>query len=172
MYLITTKYTSDAERKRIEYVLEKWRDRMKIFKPDGVIAIADGENIEELIEDLYSRTEKERNVSLYRIERLQLDIDEVKREISVKLNEKKETAEKLIAFIMARNKAVLRIPGPNENIYEVYTKKGKAEITINLRESDGGVNLRLRVSGYGEVVDFFYQRLAEELKVLGGKNEL
>ena len=47
MYLITAKYTSDSERKRIEYILEKRKDRMKIVKPEGTVAIVNDEDIEK-----------------------------------------------------------------------------------------------------------------------------
>lgn len=169
MYLITVKYRSDSERKRIEYILDKWKQRMNITKPDGMVAIVGGDDIEELITDLYSRTDSE-NVTLYRIEETQLDVNEEEKTLRVTLHEKKETLEKLISFIMARQRAVLKLQHsePYERVYEVITKRGKVQIAVRLREKDAGLDLQLRTSGYGEAVDLLHNRLAEELRLLEG----
>ena len=169
MYFLTVKYTSDSERKRIEYVLEKWRGKMNITKPEGITAIAAKGDIDELILDLYSRTEKD-NVALYKIERTELDVVQGEKNFRLKLGEKRETLEKLLDFIMARQKAILKLElaEPHEKVYEVYTKKGKAEISIGIHEGETGTDLLVRISGYGEAVDFLYHKLAEELKLLEG----
>jgi len=169
MYLITAKYTSDSDRKRIEYALEKWKERMKITKPEGIVAIVNGGDVEELIEELYSRTEKD-NITLYHIEKAHLEVAEAEKEIKLKIGEKMETAEKLLDFIMAKQKAILKLElaEPREKVYEVYTKKGKAEISVGLHGGETSVNLHLRITGYGEAVDFLYRKLAEELKLLEG----
>jgi hypothetical protein len=170
MYLITAKYTSDSERKRIEYALEKWKDRMKITKPEGMVAIVNDGDIKELIVELYSRTERD-NVALYHIEEAHVDVAEGAKEIKLKLDENRETAEKLLDFIMARQKAILKLElsEPRRKIYEVFTKKGKAEISISLRGGNAGVDIVLRISGYGETVAFLHDKLAEELKLLEGR---
>lgn len=170
MYLITAKYTSDSERKRIEYALEKWRERMKIVKPEGMIAIVNDGDIKELLIELYSRTERD-NVALYHIEETHFEVAEAEKEIKIKLNENRETAEKLLDFIMARQKAILKLQlsEARQKIYEVYTKKGKVEITMSLHGDNNGVDVVLRISGYGEAVDFIHGRLAEELKLLEGR---
>jgi hypothetical protein len=170
MYLITAKYTSDSERKRIEYALDKWRDRMKIVKPEGMVAIVNDGDIKELIVELYSRTEKD-NVALYHIEEAHVDVAEGEKEIKLKLNENRETAEKLLDFIMARQKAILKLQlsEPRRKIYEVVTKKGKAEIAMSLHGGSAGIDVALKISGYGEAVDFLHGKLAEELKLLEGR---
>lgn len=167
MHLIIAKYDSDPERKRIEYALEKWREKLDISKPTGLVAIVDGADVEGLVEELYSRTKKE-NVTLYHIEKVHLDIAEVEKEIRLKLGEKKETAERLLDFIMAGQKAILKfeLAQPREKVYEVYTKKGKAQILVSLRSGETGVNLRLRISGYGEAVDLLCRKLEEQLRLL------
>lgn len=170
MYLITAKYTSDSERKRIEYALEKWKDRMKIAKPEGLVAIVDDRDIDELVVELYSRTERD-NVSVYHIKEAHFDVTEAEKEIRIRLNENRETAEKLLDFIMARQKAVLksRLAGARRKIYEVITRKGKAEISLTLNSGEEGLDAVCRISGYGETVDFLYGKLVEEFKLLEGR---
>ena len=167
MYLITAKYSSDSERKRIEYVIDKWRDRKKITKPDGVVAIVADNDIKELLVELYSRTERE-NVSFYRIEEEHLEVTETKKEIRLKIGERRETAEKLLDFIMARQRATLKMESPesHQKVYEVISRKGKVEIILNIRGNATETDVIMRISGYGEAVDFIHDKLAEELKLL------
>ena len=169
MYLIVASYENDAERKRIEYIMEKWRGRIGISKPDGIITFVDTGDIGELVEELYSRVSARENIKLYNIEEIEPDINELEKEITRQIAEKQETVEKLLDFIMARQKAVLKISDPIEKVYEIYTKKGKAEISTSLRETDSYVTLHLRISGYGEVVDHLYNKLSDELRLLEGQ---
>ena len=171
MYLITAKYSSDPERKRIEYILDKWRSKMNITRPEGITVIVDAEDIDDLILELYSRTEKKDNIAFYNLERVEMDVERDEKKIRIKLREKRETVEKLLGFIMARQRAILKLElaEPSEKIYEVNSKKGKAEISIGLHKSETGVDLSVRISGYGEAVDLLYRKLSDELKLLEGE---
>jgi len=171
MYLITAKYANDPERKRIEYILDKWRNKMNITKPEGITVIVDAEDVDELILELYSRTEKKDNIAFYSMERAELDVERGEKRIRLKLRENRETVEKLLGFIMARQRAILKmeLAEPPEKIYEVHSKKGKAEISIGLHESETGVDLSVRISGYGEAVSLLYRKLNDELKLLEGQ---
>jgi len=170
MHLIIAKYSSDPERKRIEYILDKWKEKLKITKPEGIISTIDGEGLEEFIEELYSRTSRN-NIVLYRVEKVTVDVEKSERDIRLKLHESKETVEKIIGFVMAKQKAILKreTKKPFEKVYELTTKKGKAEISVALRDEDKSVSLRLRITGYGEVVEFVNSRLSEELRYLKGE---
>lgn len=167
MHLVIAKYSSDPERKRIEYILDKWKENLKITKPEGIISIIDGEELEEFVEELYSKTSRS-NISVYRVEKEAVDIQKGQSEIRLKIDEKKETIEKLVGFVMAKQKAILKreTREPFERIYEVSTKKGKAEVSVAIRDGGPGVELRMRITGYGEVVDFLNSRLSEELSYL------
>jgi hypothetical protein len=175
MYLITIKYNSDAERKRLEYVFEKWADKLKIIKPEGLVAIieesGDQSLLEGFVQDLFSRSSKAKsgNFSVYKIEQHDLEIEKQERELKLELHEKLETVEKLLNFIMARQKAIYKPISdlPFVKIYEITSKKGMAEISVKIRETNDTVNLHLKISGYGEVVDFIYNKLNDELKYFG-----
>jgi len=74
MYLITVKYDNDAERKRMEYIFEKWAGKLNIVKPEGIVAIINelGEEslVQDFIKDLLSRSSQtSRNgINVYRLE--------------------------------------------------------------------------------------------------------
>jgi hypothetical protein len=170
MHLLIARYEGDPERKRIEYILDKWKDKLRITKPEGIISILDGEGLEDFVEELYSRTSRA-NVSLYRIEEQDVDVEKGQREIRMTLDEKKETVDRLIGFVMAKQKAILKHErkDPLQKTYELITKKGKAEVSVTLHENDHKVDMRLKISGYGEVVEFLSSKLDEELRYLEGR---
>ena len=52
MFLLILDYESDAERKRIDYAIERWQSKLKISKPKGTIIVLDGK--QEIIDDICS----------------------------------------------------------------------------------------------------------------------
>lgn len=170
MYFIIARYESDAERKRIEYALDKWKERLHIAKTEGIVSIINSEEIAEFLEDLYSRTSKS-NVRVYRVEEREVPIEKSEKEIRLRLVEKRETVEKVVSFVMAKQKAILKreTKEPFERVYEVGTRKGRADISVSLRNDGQAIDLRVRITGYGEVVELLNNRLNEELSYLGGK---
>jgi hypothetical protein len=172
MYLITSKYDSDAERKRLEYVFEKWAEKLMIIKPDGIITLLDDSGKEELmnefIKDLYSRSSQvsKDSITIYRIEKTEPDIKPEQKELHLETKQKIETVEKLLSFIMARQKAVFRPESdfPFLKIYEVNSKKGTVQISVTIKDKKDILDLVFTISGYGYAVDFIYNKLKEELK--------
>jgi len=172
MYLITSKYDSDAERKRLEYVFEKWAEKLTIIKPEGIITLLDDSGKEDLmnefIKDLYSRSSQvsKDSIVIYRIEKTEPDIKPEQKELNLETKQKRETVEKLLSFIMARQKAVFKPESdlPFLKTYEVNSKKGTVQITVVIREKKDALNLIFTISGYGYAVNFIYNKLKEELK--------
>jgi len=165
LHLIVAKYADDAERKRIEYAFERWKDSMEITKPEGITVIVKGEKVEDMLDDLYARTSKE-NVSVYDLGEASFEVEERERRIGIGLEGDTKTVEKLIDFVMAKQKAIFRRETPAGKLYEVYTKKGGAEIATSLREGNEKVAVDIRIVGYGEAPDLVYDKINSELKYL------
>lgn len=163
MHLIVAKYADDAERKRIEYTFERWKDSMEIKKPEGITVIVKGEKVEDMLDDLYSRTSKD-NVSVYDLGEVSFDVKERVRRIKIDLEGDLKTIEKLMEFVMAKGKAIFKREIPAGKLYEVYTKKGGAEIVSSLKDRDGNVTVDIKITGYGEAPDLLYDKINSELK--------
>ena len=175
MYLISIKYENDAERKRLEYVFEKWADKLNISKPEGMVAIisekGDVASVRDFIKDLLSRASRvsSENFSIFKLEPTSLDIEKGEKEFNLDIHENRDTIEKFINFIMAKQKAVIKSVSdkPFIRYYEVTTKKGTAEIRVILHEKKEMINVHIKISGYGEVAEFIHDKLKEELKYFG-----
>lgn len=167
-YLIVVGYEDDAERKRVENVFERWKGKVRVEKPRGmtfVIEDAKGTEVERLLEDLLSRTERE-EVNVFRLRELPLKIERCQKTISAEIPGDRESTLRLVNFLLARYKGVLRSDIPSERVYDVRTRKGKAEIRVKFREVGKRTKLLFEISGYGEVVDYLFSKLSEEVEFL------
>jgi len=64
-YLIVVDYHSDAERKRIDATIDRWRSKKDISKEKGVVIRLEGEDNDDFLQDLYSRLERGGKASGY-----------------------------------------------------------------------------------------------------------
>lgn len=167
MYLIVAKYSDDAERKRIEYALERWKSSMEISKPEGITVVAKGDDIGGLLEDLYARISKEK-VKVFNLSEASLEVEENEKLINVDLEGEMETIEKFIGFVLAKQKALLKREIPSGKLYEVYTKKGRAEISTSLKPINGKIAVKIRVKGYGGATELVSDKITGELEYFKG----
>ena len=42
MYMLIVRYESDAERKRLDYAIERWENKIKVEKPKGAVILVEG----------------------------------------------------------------------------------------------------------------------------------
>ncbi|MFA4957497.1 MAG: hypothetical protein WC556_11065 [Candidatus Methanoperedens sp.] len=165
MYLILAKYSDEAERKRIEYAMERWGKEMKLGRPDGISIIVDEENekVMEFVDDLYSRTSRDK-VKIYKLSEASFELEEKEVQIKAELDGGLETVDKLIGFILAKLNAFFQREIPSGKLYKVSTKKGQAEISTRLTVSNNKVMVDIRINGYGDAPDLIYNKINNELK--------
>ncbi|MEA2014401.1 MAG: hypothetical protein U9N38_03740 [Thermodesulfobacteriota bacterium] len=167
--LLIVDYRSDAERKRIDYAIERWGDKAEIKKPRGATILFKGSNIDEFTEDLYSRLDiEEDRVEIYGIERYSPDIEKQVKKLIYESGEESGVIEKFIIYIMNKINASYEYSTDITKCYTAYTKKGQANIEILLKRNEL-TRAVISVSGYGDAVDFVADRIDDEMKVfLGG----
>ncbi|WP_456467812.1 hypothetical protein [Archaeoglobus sp.] len=169
-YLLIINYGSDAERKRIDYAIERWREKLKIRKPKGAIAILDGdkEDFETFFEDLLSRIElkggTEGKVEIYTIEEFEPDVEKREKVLTFSIPDKgKGWVEGVIQSLMAKINASYEFTSPTGKVYTAYTKKGQARVEV-ISAKDG--KLIISIEGYGKVVDFISKKIEKEMRHL------
>ena len=173
MFLLILDYESDAERKRIDYAIERFHKRLIISKPKGTIILIDGkqDRIDEFIEDLCSRLEEsEKKVKVHKISEYEPEIEKNVKKISYKTKEKRDFIEKFIDYLMAKISASFEYNSNVGKVYKLYTKKGQANLEIIMRDESEGTDLTIAIDGYGDVVDFIKNKIDIEMSTfLGGK---
>jgi len=160
-YLFVVDYDDDAERKRVEYLFNNWEDG-DVEKPAGLVRVATDVDHDELYERLVGKVPEEQ-VETYRLEATDPDVTEDRRTVEQRVDADIDAVESFVDYVLSKKKAVLQSASRNE--YEVYTKKGRADVSYRIDESGGSTTVEMTVEGYPPapefLVDFFETELAE-----------
>ncbi len=167
--MLIVRYGGEAERKRLEYVLERFKDRVKTVKPGGSVVLIDGdrEDVKFLLEELFSRLPRE-NVALYKLSEPDVEVEERRRVLEVEARSPVEEVWGAISLIMARLKGSLVSEVRGSREYVVRPRGGYARVRIHVSPVSGGGSLvRVVVEGYGSGFDRVVSGLVDELGLLG-----
>ena len=158
-YLFTVEYDEEAERKRVEYLFNNW-DSGQITAPSGLVRIAEGIDREELHEQLLTKVPEEQ-VDVYELETTAMDIETEREVVEQEITASLDAVETFLDYVFSKKKAVLQSSSRNE--YEVYTKKGRAEVSYDLQATGDTVTVRVRVNGYPPAPSFLAEFCQTEL---------
>lgn len=159
-YLYTIDYDGEAERKRVEYLFNNWEDG-EIQTPQGLVRIADAVDHDELYQQLVSKVPAEQ-VSVHRLEPATTEVESETITVDKEISASADAVETFLEYIFSKKKAVLQSPSRNE--YEMYTKKGRAELTYDLTESEPDtVHVSLRITGIPPAPAFLAEFFESEL---------
>ena len=160
-YLYVVEYEEDAERKRAEYLFNNWESG-EINRPSGLVRIGKGVDNDELYEQLITKVPAEQ-ISVYQLDTVDADVEPEKTHIKKEVDASVDAVETFLEYILSKKKAVLQSATRNE--YEVYTKKGRAELSYEIREGDDHVVVHVRIEGYPPapsfLADFFETELTD-----------
>jgi hypothetical protein len=159
-YLFVVSYSDDAERKRAEYLFNNWEDG-EVEGPDGFVRIASGVEHDDLYEKLVGKVPAEQ-VDSFRLEPVEADVEQTRHTVEQSVNAPVDTVESFVEYVLSKKKAVLQSSSHNE--YEVYTKKGRAEISYRIGETDGETTVRMQIEGYQPAPEFLAEFFANELE--------
>lgn len=158
-YLFVVEYDDDAERKRAEYLFNNW-ELGTIESPGGLVRVVSDADYAELYEALVAKVPPEQ-VQSYRIEPVESDVTPETITIEQRVDAPQDAVESFIEYIFSKKKAVLQSSAHNE--YEVYTKKGRSEVTYQLSEQGPTTEVTIRVSGYSPAPEFLSDFFETEL---------
>lgn len=160
-YLFVVNYDSDAERKRVEYLFNSWEEG-RIRTPDGIVRIAEDIDHDALYEQLVSKVPDDQ-VESYQLEETDPDLEGDTVTIEQYIDAPRDAVESFLNYVLSKRNAVLQSASHNE--YEVYSKKGRAEVRYRLSDADGGTEVWMQVSGYppapGFLGEFFETELSD-----------
>ena len=171
-YLFIVDYEDDAERKRIDYLLEKWRERARISKPKGLTFIIETEEIDKFAEELFSKLnpESSRKVEVFALHEkdLQSKIQPNKLILEYQSEEPPETVEKFLKYVFSKNNIRYYSSDIKSTKYFTLTRKGRVDIEVIIEPKKNKIQVKLLFSGYGEALEYVVKKLKEELEPLLG----
>lgn len=169
-YLLVVDYHSDAERKRIDATINRWKNRKDVRKEKGVVIRISDDDIEDFLSDLYARLEGGAgSVRMYTAEECTREVEESSQTLRYETEMENTTVRQFLRYIL--NKLNASTEGIRNGVesYTIYTRKGQAAVGLVWADHSGKTQLTIFVSGFGDVVSFVAGRIDEELKVfLGG----
>lgn len=169
-YLLVVDYHSDAERKRIDATIDRWKTKIDVRKEKGVVIRVNDEKIEDFLHDLYARLDHgTESVRLYAAKECNPNVKEISKTLQYETEIESETVRKFIRYIL--NKINASKEGTHDGVesYTAYTRKGQANIGLVWGQHSRNTKVTIYVSGFGEAVSFVAGRIDEELTVfLGG----
>jgi len=161
-------YDKDAERKRIDYLIERWSNKGNLEKIRKMAIIADIDDVDGFVKDIMSRLEgnPEEKVRVYEIKELKKTISSKKTTLSYKITDKKEAVEGFLKYLMIKLGASYECSVNGTKKYEVYTKKGNCSISIKLKENnENKLIINFEIEGYGESVDLIKNKIDNDMKL-------
>lgn len=167
-YLVILAYESDTERKRIDYAIERWKDKTEILKPKGTTIIFKGKKIDEFIDDLYSRIEIKTNIiEVYNLSEYSPQIAQQITELDYKNIESIEFTKKFLEYLLSKMNARYESGDNNEIHYTVNTKKGQGKVILTIIPHQ--TRIKVRIEGYGDFNEFVKRKIEDDMKAfLGG----
>ena len=158
-FLFAVDYDEEAERKRVEYLFNNWDDG-ELTSPDGLIQIAEDVDHEELYQELLTKVPEEQ-VSVHELTPTKTEVEPETRVVEKEIDASRDAVTTFLDYILSKKKAVVQSASRNE--YELYSKKGRAELTYQLSETDRGISVRVRISGYPSAPSFLAEFFETEL---------
>lgn len=168
--MVFVRLSGDADRKRLEYLLEKYGRKGGVRRICGGVVLADlgREDMEKFAEELYSRFGSDK-VDIWFLAKPDFELRPSEYERVFRVRGPCSGAWVLVDFVMAKLRGVLvseSMSGASK-VYRARTKLGGVEARFEvLGESGGYCRLLVRVSGYGPAAGHFFKRLVRELSPL------
>jgi hypothetical protein len=160
-YLYVVDYREDAERKRAEYLFNNWEEGT-IDRPSGLVRIAEGVDQEALYEGLVAKVPPDQ-VEMLALESVETDLDPERVDVDERIAASADAVETFLEYVLSKRKAVVQSATHNE--YEIYTKKGRAQVSYTVAERAEGVGVHVTIEGYAPAPrflgEFFQTELAE-----------
>ncbi len=167
--LLVVRYASDVERKRLEYLLNRFQGRIRGERVHGSVVMLEGSqsDIEELIRELYARIPKDR-VETYSVERFEVDVEPIRRSGRIMAGMSPEAVWGVIEFLAKKLRGVTVSATGSFRRYRLYVKGGVVDVTFTVTPRGGGSLVEFTVEGYDRHVDAVFEELERELSFLVG----
>ncbi len=168
--LVWVRYRSDAERKRLESIVDKYRDTLRIVRPGGAVYIVEARDrgsIDRFVRELYAKLGGSVSALLvggeYRAE---------PRVYRARICFTGVSVDRVWGYVeafMVQNRGALLSETRGGRRYSVYVK-GEGEARVLVRVEDvNGVCVYVEAEGYSRAPDLVGDRFSKYLLNLGGR---
>jgi len=164
----------DADRKRLEYVLDRWSASVRVRKlcAGTLIVEAGPDTMLRFVDDLLSRFDRGA-ISIWSLTEPDFTLNPLTLERRFRVPEEFRDVWGVVNFVMSKFRGALvseSLTGASR-VYRVRSKYGVATVRFDLTEAGGRRTLTLRVEGFGKAVPHVFNRLVREISYIEGGGE-
>jgi hypothetical protein len=160
-YLVVLDYTDEAERKRVEYLLNN-REDTAVSPLRGFVRLVETDDLTGLYEDLSAKVDDVDNLSVHQLEDVDATPSETRLDFSVTTDVDEERIEWLFESLMNKRDAS---PTETDRMYVMSTRKGTARCWYTVTDNpDGTVTVTVNAAGYGEAPGTAHKFLQDEME--------
>ena len=162
-YLVVVEYKDDAERKRAEYLLDNW-DEGSITSLQGLSRRVEGVDVDDIYEKLVAKVPEE-NIDIHELTPAETEAERRTERLDCRFETDRDRVEWAMEAIIQKRKRITEDAA--NNVYGIYTKKGRATVSYSITEDpDGTSHLTGEISGYGDAPAFLHQYILKELEYM------
>lgn len=167
IYLIIVELWGDADRKRLEYILEKYEESgVRVRKLCAGVLVVDAGAGEALrfLDELLSRFGEGR-VKVWSLREPDFEVQPLSMERTFRVTEGFRDVWGIVGFVMSKFRGVLvsESNGGASRVYKVRSKYGVVDVRFDILYTPSGKVLKVRVEGYGTAVPHVFERLVDEI---------
>jgi len=161
-YLIVLDYTDEAERKRVEYLLNN-REGTDVSPLRGFVRSVKTDDLPGLYEDLSAKVDDVEDLEVKRLEDVDTTPSETELDHHIETDVDADRIDWLFESLM--NKRDAAVANPRNNVYRVSTRKGTARCWYRTTDNpDGSITVTVYTSGYGEAPRVVMDYLRDEME--------
>lgn len=162
--MILINYASESERKKVEYIVSKWKDGTD--KPEGYMFMVSDEKYDDLIKELSYKIEPEK-IRVFSLSEQDIEPELQSRSLNLQINKEEKEILSFLAYLVSRRKGMLVDSYGKTSNYSFSTRKGNVKVAITL-SSHGPVNLTIVLEGAPEATEMLLNEFKENLSIFGG----
>ena len=164
MYLIEVKYRNDNERKRLDYIVSKWPN--KIRKPEAYLIEVDDDIYPEVVSEIVNKFPTDA-ITIYKMSKVDLNEEKYSESKTFSLQKELKEVESFMAYLISKKKGIFLGKSGEMEIYDIYTRKGMVRMYMGIRGGSPSL-VSISLTGNREAVKKLLDEITEEINVFGG----
>ena len=164
MYIFDVKYTTDTERKRLDYLLSRYSSG--VSRPSGYIFLVEDDVARDLMEEVGARFPSE-NIRVYKTEQVTIEPSTINVSMTFTFKKRADEVKSFFSYLISKRRGILNKTIGDLVEYEIYTRRGRVELTASTKDNST-CTLTINIKGSKEAVNFIANEFREEIKIFGG----
>lgn len=160
-HLITVVYEGELERKRLEYILNRYSG--SAWKVKGATIFCRSESFNDLYRDLYAKFGN--RVKSYHLKPVSVDVPLITKSIEIEIRSDTRDVETFLRYLMAKRSGRFVLKEGGLNVYSLNSRKGNVKVRLGIKARKGGITgIHLILEGVKDAVEHLNEGIMKDLE--------